>query len=277
VRDLDEILEDLTNLEHRVTPLYDHTQPASEPVAQAVTRREFHEYEGSAKQDTIGYLTTDVRWLKQPVAVGTLDLYATPQPAAKPIDKAELKRLVCLVFGDEFQIVRQEAKPARNFIIDMEEAGRLAVSVPKPAQPDLRQTLETALARIEDMLSDDDGQAFKEARKFLPIARGVISGAQAEPVARDEAADIACGAVRKAFALGQTYWQQADSEYTSQHRKADETHAKFKALVQETHDALAASLTQPRPQPMTEQKEPNENWVPVKGYAGMYQRKENKK
>jgi hypothetical protein len=84
VRDLDEILEDLTNLEHRVTPLYDHTQPASEPVAQAVTRREFHEYEGSAKQDTIGYLTTDVRWLKQPVAVGTLDLYATPQPAAKP-------------------------------------------------------------------------------------------------------------------------------------------------------------------------------------------------
>lgn len=35
----------------------------------------------------------------------------------------------------------------------------------------LRATLETALARIEDMLADDDGQAFKEARKFLESAR----------------------------------------------------------------------------------------------------------
>src|SRR5690242_10700430 len=49
-------------------------------------------------------------------------------------------------------------------------------------------------------------------------------------------------ALRKAFALGQTYWQQADSEYTSQHRKADVTRAKFDALVAETiaaHDSRA--------------------------------------
>jgi hypothetical protein len=37
VRDLDEILEDLTNLEHRVTPLYDHTQPAAKPRPQPLT------------------------------------------------------------------------------------------------------------------------------------------------------------------------------------------------------------------------------------------------
>jgi len=41
----------------------------------------------------------------------------------------------------------------------------------EPGQDGLRATLETALARIEDMLADDDGQAFKEARKFLESAR----------------------------------------------------------------------------------------------------------
>ena len=53
----------------------------------------------------------------------------------------------------------------------------------------------------------------------------------------DKKADLS-NALRRAFNLGQTYWQQADSEYTSQHRKADETRAKFEALVAET---IAAS------------------------------------
>ena len=38
----------------------------------------------------------------------------------------------------------------------------------------LSTALETALNRIEDMLSDDDGQAFKEARKFLPVGRAAL-------------------------------------------------------------------------------------------------------
>jgi hypothetical protein len=33
---------------------------------------------------------------------------------------------------------------------------------------DVRDSLKAAIARIEDMLKDDDGQAFKEARKALP-------------------------------------------------------------------------------------------------------------
>ncbi len=48
-------------------------------------------------------------------------------------------------------------------------------------------------------------------------------------------------ALRRAFNLGQTYWQQADSEYTSQHRKADETQAKFNALVSDTVAAMYPS------------------------------------
>ena len=62
---------------------------------------------------------------------------------------------------------------------------------------------------------------------------------------RDAATETACGAVRKAFSLGQTYWQQADSEYSSQHRKAEDTWAKFKALVEDTRAALNASKEQP--------------------------------
>jgi hypothetical protein len=41
-------------------------------------------------------------------------------------------------------------------------------------------------------------------------------------------------ALRRAFSLGQTYWQQADSDSMSQWKKSDLTAAKFKELVEET-------------------------------------------
>jgi hypothetical protein len=48
-------------------------------------------------------------------------------------------------------------------------------------------------------------------------------------------------ALNRAFMLGQRYWQQADSEYTSYHKKADVTRSEFNALVAETV-ALAAPV-----------------------------------
>jgi hypothetical protein len=56
--------------------------------------------------------------------------------------------------------------------------------------------------------------------------------------------DFVSAAIRKAWSLGQIYWQQADSEYLSQQSKSDETHAKFKALVEETRSAIAAISAQ---------------------------------
>ena len=53
-------------------------------------------------------------------------------------------------------------------------------------------------------------------------------------------------ALREAYNLGQRYWQQADSEYISQHKKADDTRAKFMALVEETCAALAGQATAPQ-------------------------------
>ena len=41
-------------------------------------------------------------------------------------------------------------------------------------------------------------------------------------------------ALKRAFNLGQTYWQQADSEYTSHWKKADITKASFEQLVEDT-------------------------------------------
>ena len=57
--------------------------------------------------------------------------------------------------------------------------------------------------------------------------------------------DTVSKALRRAWQLGQTYWQQADSEYTSQHRKADETQGKFDTLVEETRAALSTAAQPP--------------------------------
>ena len=45
-------------------------------------------------------------------------------------------------------------------------------------------------------------------------------------------------ALRRAFSLGQIYWQQADSEYISQHRKVDATRAKFQELCERTEETI---------------------------------------
>lgn len=61
--------------------------------------------------------------------------------------------------------------------------------------------------------------------------------------ALEDKADTASIALRKAWQLGQTYWQQADSEYTSHHKKADVTQAKFQELIDETRAAILAEVT----------------------------------
>jgi hypothetical protein len=41
-------------------------------------------------------------------------------------------------------------------------------------------------------------------------------------------------AMKRAYYLGQTYWQQADSEYSSHWKKADVTANTFRQLVDDT-------------------------------------------
>lgn len=48
-------------------------------------------------------------------------------------------------------------------------------------------------------------------------------------------------AMEKAYQLGQTYWQQADSEWYSRNKKANETQKKFDALVVEIREVIASA------------------------------------
>jgi hypothetical protein len=54
----------------------------------------------------------------------------------------------------------------------------------------------------------------------------------------DDLQDLVSKAMRKAWQLGQTYWQQSDSNYESQWKKSSETHAKFDQLVDDTRAAI---------------------------------------
>ena len=56
----------------------------------------------------------------------------------------------------------------------------------------------------------------------------------------DEQADAVSMALRRAWQLGQTYWQQADSDYISQHKKSEETQRKFEKLCDSVIAAIRA-------------------------------------
>lgn len=54
----------------------------------------------------------------------------------------------------------------------------------------------------------------------------------------EDLADMVSKALKEAWRLGQIYWHQADSEYTSNHKKADETQNKFNDLVDKTREKI---------------------------------------
>lgn len=73
-------------------------------------------------------------------------------------------------------------------------------------------------------------------------------GAPVEPPVRPHSGEIAetlAKALRRAYLLGQTYWQQADSESYAQNRRADETQRKFEALMDEVQSALKQNARSP--------------------------------
>jgi len=73
-------------------------------------------------------------------------------------------------------------------------------------------------------------------KQVMDYVRG---GALAEPPALPEAQiDLVRKALNRAWHLGQSYWVDADHEWPSRNRRAEETRAKFEALVEETCAAL---------------------------------------
>lgn len=64
-----------------------------------------------------------------------------------------------------------------------------------------------------------------------------------------DTADLVSKALRRAWLLGQTYWQQADSEYQSHWKKADATQDTFAQLLEDTRAAILTSNSGAPPAP----------------------------
>lgn len=102
-------------------------------------------------------------------------------------------------------------------------------------------------------LSDGEHKLYTEQQvrdllKALPATEDSSAGDQLQvepsgPMSNDDVQDLVSLALREAWQLGQTYWQQADSVRITQQRKSVATHDKFQALIDETRAALAT--TQP--------------------------------
>jgi hypothetical protein len=86
-----------------------------------------------------------------------------------------------------------------------------------------------------------------DAAVALPCGAALYAAPPAPQPLSDEQIEIACGAIRKAFQLGQTYWQQADSESYKQNAKADATRDRYLTLLDDTRAVLAAAQEQQQP------------------------------
>ncbi|KVC83999.1 hypothetical protein WI75_04835 [Burkholderia ubonensis] len=116
-------------------------------------------------------------------------------------------------------------------------------AAPQPAQADA-----PAQAREPAAWVTDDDRAITDAQKQRALADGGATASSVRPYsipcyASRAPADAGEArltdeqlrkALSQAWNLGQTYWQQADSEYASQNRKSDGTRDKYLALVEET-------------------------------------------
>ena len=108
-----------------------------------------------------------------------------------------------------------------------------------------REDAEQLARELNKSLSDNINQLAREqAQKMLD--NGMYSDQLAQlrdeverlKGALEDARDTASIALRKAWQLGQTYWQQADSESFIQHAKSNETQARFQQLVDETKEEI---------------------------------------
>ena len=93
-----------------------------------------------------------------------------------------------------------------------------------------RELLQQALDALDRAISDDRAY-IRECKDAAEAIRAHLA-AQPAPVPLTD--ERITKALRRAFSLGQTYWQQADSDSYTQNAKSDETRQKFETLIVET-------------------------------------------
>ena len=101
------------------------------------------------------------------------------------------------------------------------------------------------LNTLEKWLSERDAELgrLQEENLRLRIEHSkMLDQMQGMQHCMENAADVASKALRKAWQLGQTYWQQADSEHASHWKKAGETQVKFAELVDRTRAEILGGV-----------------------------------
>lgn len=87
-------------------------------------------------------------------------------------------------------------------------------------------------------LTDEQKQQIHDAtgagHALICLVESYINGITAQPAPVPLTDERITKALRRAFSLGQTYWQQADSDSYKQNAKSDETRQKFETLIVET-------------------------------------------
>lgn len=152
-----------------------------------------------------------------------------------------------------------EQKPTRQqLLIAMERAGaKMATLLMVLAQDETHVPAEPMRAVIDLTRSGWD----RACGDWQQVA--ALTGEQ--PTADQQAAgsvEAVRSALRKAYNLGQTYWQQADSEYRSENKKSDATAAKFVRLIDDTVAQIAALDSRAQPVAAGElPKLPQPSWV----------------
>ena len=105
----------------------------------------------------------------------------------------------------------------------------------------LKEAAKLALEALTSGVTDS-----KTRRHASEIAIASLTAALALPVAQpvatsDDVQDAVYKALLRAWQLGQTYWQQADSDSTCQQNKSDATQHKFSELIEKTRAMLATT------------------------------------
>lgn len=145
----------------------------------------------------------------------------TAQEAADRIETLERELEVARYWGPKWEKCHAELASAQGREkVYIETLKKIAL---RPWHSQVRAFAEAAIAQPAD------DTALKAALK-----------AERERCRLHDAADVATKAMRKAWQLGQTYWQQADSESYRQNAKSAITQDAFNDLLDSTAEEIRA-------------------------------------
>ena len=99
------------------------------------------------------------------------------------------------------------------------------------------ERLKAELKSIDGALDDPRANLTLTTAEIIWEIKAELAEAK-KGKSNEDLQDVVSKGLRNAWHLGQTYWQQADSEYYSQNKRAEETYSKFDALVDETLQAM---------------------------------------